>query len=126
MYKQLFTYRDNMGNITNFKFFFFNDTAPTEFYTLSLHDALPIFLSRDRDLPSVALVRRQGAAQATLLIGNQLLPGRSVATTKNESTGKRPTAERDGATNLRRLDRKSTRLNSSHLASSYAVFCSNK
>ena len=28
-------------------FFFFNDTATTEIYTLSLHDALPIFLFRN-------------------------------------------------------------------------------
>src|SRR5438876_7904193 len=31
-----------------FLFFFFNDTAPTEIYTLSLHDALPIFISKRR------------------------------------------------------------------------------
>src|SRR2546425_10161727 len=31
-----------------FCFFFFNDTATTEIYTLSLHDALPISRSRDR------------------------------------------------------------------------------
>src|SRR2546425_3308138 len=29
----------------NFTFFFFNDTAPTEIYTLSLHDALPIYVA---------------------------------------------------------------------------------
>src|SRR5256885_13093866 len=33
-------------------FFFFNDTATTEIYTLSLHDALPICWSRFRALPS--------------------------------------------------------------------------
>src|SRR6266480_8131942 len=32
--------------ITNVKFFFFNDTATTEIYTLSLHDALPINRTR--------------------------------------------------------------------------------
>src|SRR5260221_10087542 len=31
----------------NKSFFFFNDTATTEIYTLSLHDALPIFVSDD-------------------------------------------------------------------------------
>src|SRR3712207_7550186 len=31
-------------------FFFFNDTATTEIYTLSLHDALPIYAARRRDL----------------------------------------------------------------------------
>src|SRR3712207_8718891 len=33
-------------------FFFFNDTATTEIYTLSLHDALPIFISDTTKLPS--------------------------------------------------------------------------
>src|SRR2546429_3877764 len=39
-----------------FLFFFFNDTATTEIYTLSLHDALPIFLSRELDPTTVAAV----------------------------------------------------------------------
>src|SRR2546425_148275 len=43
-------------------FFFFNDTATTEIYTLSLHDALPIFRSRQDD--GLALPRRTGAARA--------------------------------------------------------------
>src|SRR5471030_1412208 len=70
--------------------FFFNDTATTEIYTLSLHDALPIF---------------DGAKieQAGDLLG----PGRLPAPG-------------------RPLDRKSTRLNSSHLGTSYAVFCLKK
>src|SRR5215208_7451548 len=66
--------------------FFFNDTATTEIYTLSLHDALPIsprWASRARRLARPA-------------------PG------------------------YRRRDRKSTRLNSSHVAISYAVFCLKK
>src|SRR5258707_655734 len=36
-------------NVENSHFFFFNDTATTEIYTLSLHDALPIFTGRRRD-----------------------------------------------------------------------------
>src|SRR5471030_3356592 len=67
-------------------FFFFNDTATTEIYTLSLHDALPIYRAR---------VRHHGR-----MFG----PG--------ECRGIR--------------DRKSTRLNSSHLGISYAVFCLKK
>src|SRR5260221_12378262 len=35
---------------TTLFFFFFNDTATTEIYTLSLHDALPIWLSADAGL----------------------------------------------------------------------------
>src|SRR5256885_2532683 len=70
--------------------FFFNDTATTEIYTLSLHDALPI-LGTYRALNDVAL--RDAIAEGDII-------------------GPR--------------DRKSTRLNSSHLVISYAVFCLKK
>src|SRR6266850_5116179 len=65
-------------------FFFFNDTATTEIYTLSLHDALPIWPCTTRRPPWARRCRSM------------------------------PT------------DRKSTRLNSSHLVISYAVFCLKK
>src|SRR3712207_7750666 len=86
-------------------FFFFNDTATTEIYTLSLHDALPIF-SRppaDRTLRS----RRQGGLHG----GRGAVPVRVSG------------FRREGAA---REDRKSTRLNSSHANISYAVFCLKK
>src|SRR5471030_3355563 len=67
--------------------FFFNDTATTEIYTLSLHDALPIS-------PVPAIPRHCSRSPAL------------------------------HSTSLR--DRKSTRLNSSHLGISYAVFCLKK
>src|SRR2546429_10028546 len=70
-------------------FFFFNDTATTEIYTLSLHDALPIFC------------RSYGKVRRTL----------------DRSAWRHA---------LWRLDRKSTRLNSSHGYISYAVFCLKK
>src|SRR5256885_5146890 len=78
-------------------FFFFNDTATTEIYTLSLHDALPIWrihvtsfvVTHERDLAF-------GIADRIALMA-------------------------DG-----QIDRKSTRLNSSHLVISYAVFCLKK
>src|SRR5258707_11102109 len=79
-----------------FFFFFFNDTATTEIYTLSLHDALPIygvslgFLDQNNDVffgvASIGVLRLDGDA----------------------------------------IDRKSTRLNSSHANISYAVFCLKK
>src|SRR5438132_13195600 len=47
-----------------FFFFFFNDTATTEIYTLSLHDALPIWRLRRRRAPPGADRRRTGPAQA--------------------------------------------------------------
>src|SRR2546422_4578469 len=80
-------------------FFFFNDTATTEIYTLSLHDALPISKPR-RD----AARRDRGDARAS----------RSF---------RRPAG---GARCVRSGDRKSTRLNSSHGYISYAVFCLKK
>src|SRR2546427_1776245 len=78
-------------------FFFFNDTATTEIYTLSLHDALPISLvdpGAGDACPHAGRAGRQGAG----------LPARAVG----------------------RRDRKSTRLNSSHSQISYAVFCLKK
>src|SRR6266498_2231003 len=76
-------------------FFFFNDTATTEIYTLSLHDALPIST------------------------GGRALRGAA------DSGGRRPHVP-----SARRVraggDRKSTRLNSSHVRISYAVFCLKK
>src|SRR5256885_16346013 len=77
-------------------FFFFNDTATTEIYTLSLHDALPICLRLPKPAP------------AGVLYSGTLKP----------SPGRRRASNRG--------DRKSTRLNSSHLVISYAVFCLKK
>src|SRR2546426_1596329 len=73
-----------------FAFFFFNDTATTEIYTLSLHDALPIST-------------RAGG--------------------EYDGEYEEPNVQRHGRL---RGDRKSTRLNSSHLVISYAVFCLKK
>src|SRR3970282_2856986 len=68
-------------------FFFFNDTATTEIYTLSLHDALPIY---------------------------------------DPGSGHFPHGVRSLRGSSRPRDRKSTRLNSSHITISYAVFCLKK
>src|SRR5256885_8538791 len=81
-------------------FFFFNDTATTEIYTLSLHDALPICV----DEPELAGTLEFELAAGVLGAWRLAILGRG----------------RDG------LDRKSTRLNSSHLVISYAVFCLKK
>src|SRR5256885_3725522 len=83
-------------------FFFFNDTATTEIYTLSLHDALPISASRHW---SIVLWRTP--------------PLTSWRCGSGGVTG--PIAGFWFGT-----DRKSTRLNSSHLVISYAVFCLKK
>src|SRR5690242_21561133 len=89
-------------------FFVFNDPATTEIYTLSLHDALPIFAG-ERDIPEPALREDVEADVA-------LRPAREAA---------RP-AEVGEDGHLAQADRKSTRLNSSHMSISYAVFCLKK
>src|SRR3712207_9315659 len=83
-------------SVSRVTFFFFNDTATTEIYTLSLHDALPICPGGqpDEDDP------REGHGDA----GQQ--PAREALAEEQ--------------------DRKSTRLNSSHANISYAVFCLKK
>src|SRR5258708_22211131 len=80
--------------------FFFNDTATTEIYTLSLHDALPIFV---QDVPHAVGVGRELRAA-----------GMDAGQALQQMVGQA------------RLDRKSTRLNSSHQIISYAVFCLKK
>src|SRR3712207_7738163 len=81
---------------------FFNDTATTEIYTLSLHDALPIWT-----LPV------DGAGVSLFFATDRRLPLGASDPVSAE-------AER------LQLDRKSTRLNSSHANISYAVFCLQK
>src|SRR3712207_9424478 len=93
-------------------FFFFNDTATTEIYTLSLHDALPIF-------PDVRRPRLRPARQRAAARG---VPGRGAGS-RLRVAGRRQLGHLPG---LDRLDRKSTRLNSSHANISYAVFCLKK
>src|SRR3712207_9074363 len=89
-------------------FFFFNDTATTEIYTLSLHDALPIsridqiFFHEDHPFQRREVAEALWAlAQRNTLELLEGIPGN-------------------------RKDRKSTRLNSSHANISYAVFCLKK
>src|SRR2546430_9150566 len=100
-------------------FFFFNDTATTEIYTLSLHDALPISRSRDaRDTgrrASLRILERLGCRRRE----GVRLPGRVVQSDRRARGGA-------GRAPRRRRDRKSTRLNSSHSQISYAVFCLTK
>src|SRR5256885_13786704 len=82
-------------------FFFFNDTATTEIYTLSLHDALPISTVQE---PHDAFLKRTHDALG--LYENREILAFVIACSSE--------------------DRKSTRLNSSHLVISYAVFCLKK
>src|SRR5258707_5800288 len=96
-------------------FFFFNDTATTEIYTLSLHDALPICWKRLLPEARASRAELDRAPRAPLV----LVP--------------RHRRQRQGDLRLglhqnerRTRDRKSTRLNSSHANISYAVFCLKK
>src|SRR5256885_13150582 len=107
-----------------FFFFFFNDTATTEIYTLSLHDALPIsyllgFLGKLGDGCSVAadgwLAAVGDAGGAVGLFASNVQFG----------ILQQCLCSFEGALVVG-IDRKSTRLNSSHLVISYAVFCLKK
>src|SRR5256885_11041001 len=90
--------------LTSVFFFFFNDTATTEIYTLSLHDALPI-------CPECV----QGRAQPR--------PKKHFSQRRRQDHA---TANAPDTASAAARDRKSTRLNSSHLVISYAVFCLKK
>src|SRR5258708_26378967 len=90
-----------------FIFFFFNDTATTEIYTLSLHDALPISVHASDG------VAREVTGEDGLGFGDV---GRGRVDREVLAIAAR----------RRRGDRKSTRLNSSHQIISYAVFCLKK
>src|SRR2546422_5122314 len=84
-----------------FFLFFFNDTATTEIYTLSLHDALPI-----STMKSCSSAPKSSASRP--------------------ATAKSKTSSRSSRAPTRKTDRKSTCLNSSHGYISYAVFCLKK
>src|SRR3712207_8197842 len=86
--------------------FFFNDTATTEIYTLSLHDALPIYIERGK------IFARHRCAHIDLLDAERI--ARAIELTRF------PVPKDNDQ------DRKSTRLNSSHANISYAVFCLKK
>src|SRR3712207_7038776 len=85
--------------------FFFNDTATTEIYTLSLHDALPICSQCGRNQP---LPARRAAIEGMVELFAIVLPVFGLIGIGYVA------------------DRKSTRLNSSHANISYAVFCLKK
>src|SRR5947199_1652927 len=93
-------------------FFFFNHTATTEIYTLSLHDALPISYgdARVQERAAVTAGLRIARADRRRVLELVLLERQLSAAGVQGRAG----------------DRKSTRLNSSHLGISYAVFCLKK
>src|SRR2546428_14016632 len=96
------------SHLIYFFFFFFNDTATTEIYTLSLHDALPILTS--------TTARRSPLPSTSRTPSERKFPAWSVQAQFTSRLMSRFSPE----------DRKSTRLNSSHDQISYAVFCLKK
>src|SRR5205814_4061634 len=107
--------------------FFFNVTATTEIYTLSLHDALPIFCPAGQTLTRKQLARKDRAviyAAQPEVCGACALKGRCTARSRRFVTRHLHEAALQGMDQRATSeDRKSTRLNSSHLGISYAVFC---
>src|SRR5205085_10942349 len=99
----------------------FNRSAPTDIYTLSLHDALPISCSATLPLPNC---QRTSTGQRPIIPSNNP-PDASGLPADRESMHIAPTRRAQGAATLTQ-DRKSTRLNSSHSQISYAVFCLKK
>src|SRR3712207_8868871 len=105
-------------SICKYIFFFFNDTATTEIYTLSLHDALPIYnldlyYEDDGAGPPVLFIHGGfGGVQSSLFPQPSVIAGVLQAEAFRTISYDR--------------DRKSTRLNSSHANISYAVFCLKK
>src|SRR5207253_10945646 len=94
-----------------FLFFFYTDTASTDISTLSLHDALPISFVGLAELDLHPAERRRTQRRV-----EGLWHGRASEIRLGKSLTER----------FRKRDRKSTRLNSSHVAISYAVFCLKK
>src|SRR2546427_7805613 len=90
-------------------FFFFNDTATTEIYTLSLHDALPI---------SAAITGTGHRSTRNAACSKITCCARHASSVIALRSLRSPPAQN--------ADRKSTRLNSSHSQISYAVFCLKK
>src|SRR5256885_10907545 len=100
-------------------FFFFNDTATTEIYTLSLHDALPIS-EVSRNLQHINYGRCSCSLIGVVNISQQRKSKLFF------HLGQHLHAFVEAGAIIIFQDRKSTRLNSSHLVISYAVFCLKK
>src|SRR5690348_18273408 len=97
-------------------FIFFTDTATTEIYTLSLHDALPICGRRSFHVTAFDTDCMRFAR------GHPTGDGK----TRDSADRRQCLAAEAERIDMRKIDRKSTRLNSSHPSISYAVFCLKK
>src|SRR5207253_8792290 len=99
----------------SFLYFSFHPPPPTDFSPLSLHDALPIFFFLDRSFRSCSM---------SLFSRTKLSPMKSAPISTPRATSVKSFLVSEGRFTC--TDRKSTRLNSSHVAISYAVFCLKK
>src|SRR2546427_6019730 len=109
-----------------FFFFFFNDTATTEIYTLSLHDALPICIAAQQSLSAAQLVnqipQRVRDFKPSLpapVAGQSVQPSRAVSAAVLPVGSQRSWFVNTESPTVETRDRKSTRLNSSHSQISY-------
>src|SRR5207249_7071979 len=103
----------------------YDDRAPYDIYTLSLHDALPIYRQAAKFIRGARVLRI--SAQHAAFVNHVVRP-QAGSVFEHDATGQRAVVAHghirldDG----KRTDRKSTRLNSSHVSISYAVFCLKK
>src|SRR5256885_7258524 len=107
-------------------FFFFKDPPPTEIYPLPLPAAFPILISHAVAVTIFMIAMFPVARKDD---DAQLGPGVAIALLRDDLInvrGKIALRPNAGVMELARRDRKSTRLNSSHLVISYAVFCLKK
>src|SRR5206468_12737798 len=106
------SYLLSLFSYSSYVSFLFKAPATTDIYTLSLHDALPIYRRRPRCLPRWPGLAESGRGKRRATPGYRFRRG-----------GRRASP---GAWKPETRDRKSTRLNSSHDQISYAVFCLKK
>src|SRR5690606_41288330 len=99
-----------------------NDTCTPQIYTLSLHDALPIYhLDYHKTFDEYLKTKKSFFDH---------LPASAIAITNGDDKNGKIMLQNTSATKktfaMKTIDRKSTRLNSSHVKISYAVFCLKK
>src|SRR5207249_8505573 len=104
----------------------FRPWAPPALYTPSLHDALPIFEANVTDLRPLDLRTREETVQPEREHDPPRSPQRGQHQTLSEVRAGEPGSARAQRDPYGCLDRKSTRLNSSHVSISYAVSCLTK
>src|SRR5204863_9159875 len=106
--------------LSSYFFFFFPTTATTDIYTLSLHDALPISFRANLQARNLAVIVSRNVTARDAADKQQPYNLHVTGSTTQKVAGSSKLFD------IAHLDRKSTRLNSSHVEISYAVFCLKK